>query len=85
MASERPSHHREPGELNWFGKTVYVGGTLLRHTATLVDAAAERVSRIASESRQAFNRELDPNIEDAQVIEEYPRSETGEDRTGPED
>jgi hypothetical protein len=81
MASERPSHRREPGELNWFGKTVYAGGTLLRHTATLVDAAAERVSRIASESKKAFNRELDPNIEDAQVIEEYPRSEPVEDGT----
>lgn len=81
MASEHSSPRREPGELNWFGKTVYAGGTLLRHTATLIDAAAERVSRIASESKQAFDRELDPNIEEAEVIEEYPRSETAEDGT----
>ncbi|MFB6273097.1 MAG: hypothetical protein ABEL51_09420 [Salinibacter sp.] len=79
MASKHPPHHREPGELNWFGKTVYAGGTLLRHTANLVDAAAKRVSRVASESKRAFDRELDPNIEDARVIEEYPRSEAPED------
>ena len=78
MSSERSPHRREPGELNWFGKTVYVGGTLLRHTANVVDAAAERVSKIASESKRAFDRELDPNIEDARVIEEYPRSDTPE-------
>lgn len=76
MAQERPSEHREPGELNWFGKTVYVGGTLLRHTANLIDATTERVSKIAAESKRAFERELDPNIEDARVIEEYPHRES---------
>jgi len=73
MAQERPPERREPGNLNWFGKTVYVGGTLLRHTANLIDATTERVSKIATESKRAFERELDPNIEEARVIEEYPR------------
>ena len=73
MAQERPPERREPGDLNWFGKTVYVGGTLLRHTANLIDATTERVSKIAAESKRAFERELDPNIEDAKVIEESPR------------
>ena len=80
MAQKRPPERREPGDLNWFGKTVYVGGTLLRHTANLIDATTERVSKIAAESKRAFERELDPNIEDATVIEESPRrdAETGE-------
>jgi hypothetical protein len=72
MSQESPPGHREPHDLNWFGKTVYFGGTVLRFTANLVDATANRVSRVAAESKKAFDRELDPNIEDARVIDEYP-------------
>lgn len=79
MSRDRPKERREPHDLNWFGKTVYVGGSMLRFTANLVDAAAERVSKIAAESKQAFNRELDPNIEDARIIEEHPRPNSSED------
>lgn len=71
MSQEPPPEHREPHNLNWFGKTVYFGGTVLRYTANLVDATANRVSKMAAESKEAFDRELDPNIEDAQVIDEY--------------
>ncbi|PSQ54415.1 MAG: hypothetical protein BRD28_02160 [Bacteroidetes bacterium QH_10_64_37] len=76
MAQERPPEHREPHDLNWLGKTVYFGGTLLRHTANLVDATASRVSKIATESKEAFDRELDPNIEEARVIEETSRQDS---------
>jgi len=75
MSQERPSERREPYDLNWFGKTVYYGGTVLRLTANLVDTTVNRVSRIASESKKEFDRELDPNIEDVRVIEEYPDRE----------
>lgn len=77
MAQERPPEHREPHDLNWLGKTVYFGGTMLRFTANLVDTTARRVSKIAAESKEAFDRELDPNIEEARVIEEIPRRESG--------
>lgn len=72
MSQEPPSERREPHDLNWFGKTVYYGGTVLRLTANLVDTTVNRVSKIAAESKREFDRELDPNIEDARVIEEYP-------------
>lgn len=72
MSQKRPAEHREPHDLNWFGKTIYFGGTALRYTANLVDATAERVTKIAAESKRAFDRELDPNIEEARVIEETP-------------
>jgi hypothetical protein len=71
MSQEPPPGRREPHDLNWFGKTVYFGGTVLRFTATLVDATVNRVSEVAAESKTAFDRELDPNIEDARVIDEY--------------
>lgn len=77
MPEEQSTERRvELRDLNWFGKTVYVGGVALRLTANLVDATAERVSRVAAESKKAFDRELDPNIEEARVIEEYPSSKT---------
>lgn len=79
MSQESPPEHREPHDLNWFGKTVYFGGTVLRFTANLVDATATRVSKIAAESKKEFDRELDPNIEDARVIDEYSdRDDTAE-------
>ena len=57
----------------------------MRLTANLVDATADRVSAIASESKRAFDRELDPNIEEARVIEEYPRSSEHDSRARGED
>ena len=59
-------------DLNWLGKTVFVGGALVRVAANAIDATADRVTTIAAQSRQAFDRELDPNIEDARVLEESP-------------
>ncbi len=76
MSQRRPTERREPHDLNWLGKTVYLGGHVLRLTANLVDAAAGRVSKVAAESKEAFDRELDPNIEDAQVIDESPRPDS---------
>jgi hypothetical protein len=57
-------------ELNWLGKAVYLGGTALRLSANLVDRTVERASLIMEESRAAYLREVDPNIEDAKIIEE---------------
>lgn len=71
--SDKPSSKRRADlrDLNWLGKSVYIGGAALRLTANLVDAAADRASKIAAESKKAFERELDPQIEDARVLEEY--------------
>lgn len=79
MSENRSRERREPHDLNWFGKTVYLGGSVLRATANLVDATAKRVSKVAAESKEAFDRELDPNIEDARVIDESPRSDSSTD------
>lgn len=83
MSEQRPTERRvEPDDLNWFGKTVYLGGTVLRLTANLVDVTAQRISKIAAESKEAFDRELDPNIDDARVIEEYQRSDSSPEKQG---
>jgi len=57
-------------ELNWLGKAVYLGGTALRLSANLVDRTIDRASVIVEESKAAYLREVDPNIEDAKIIEE---------------
>lgn len=69
-SSERRTEFRG---LNWFGKAVYIGASAMRVTANVLDAAADRATRIADDSRRAFERELDPNIEDAKILEERDR------------
>ena len=58
-------------ELNWLGKAVYLGGSALRLSANLVDHTVQRATRIVEDSKAAYQRELDPNIEDARIIEEH--------------
>lgn len=76
MPDDPPRRHTTFRDLNWLGKSVYLGGAVMRVTATFIDRTADRVSSIAARSKEAFDRELDPNIEEARVVEEYPRSET---------
>jgi hypothetical protein len=79
MPDDSPRRRVNLSDLNWLGKSVFVGGTVLRLTANLIESTADRVSSIASQSRRAFERELDPNIEDARVIEEYPHPDASSD------
>ena len=71
MSENTPSHRRVHfRDLNWLGKSVFVGGALATLTGTLVHATADRVTKIAQDSKRAFDRELDPNMEEARVLEE---------------
>ncbi len=49
------------------------GGVALRMTARLVDRAAEEAQEVWQESKKAFLQELDPNVEDAHILEEKHR------------
>lgn len=62
--------------LNWFGASVYFGAKALRFAANMIDATADRASKVAAESKRAFTREVNPNIEEAQVVDEYRTGET---------
>jgi len=72
MSDDAPRRRVNLSNLNWLGKSVFVGGQVMRLTANLIESTADRVSSVAARSKEAFDRELDPNIEDARVIEEYP-------------
>jgi hypothetical protein len=66
-----PRRRTNLSDLNWLGKSVFLGGAALRLTANLIESTADHVSSVAARSKEAFERELDPNIEDARIIEEY--------------
>jgi hypothetical protein len=71
MSDNDDSHRRiRFRDLNWLGKSVFVGGALARLTGTLVDATTDRVTAVARESKRAFDRELDPTMEEAKILEE---------------
>jgi len=73
MSDEKhPRRRVNLDDLNWLGKSVYFGGAVMRVTARALDATANRVRHVAARSKEAFERELDPNIDDARVLEEYP-------------
>ena len=57
-------------ELNLLGKAVFLGGAAVRATAGLIDMAVERAVDVVLESEKAFKQGLDPNIEDAKILEE---------------
>lgn len=58
-------------ELNWLGRAVFLGGAAVRVTANLIDRTLERSAEVVAESERAFKREVDPNVEDATILEEH--------------
>lgn len=57
--------------LNPLGKAVYLGGAGVRLMAGLLEAAIDRAATIVADTERAFRQGLDPNVEDAQILEEY--------------
>lgn len=57
--------------LNILGKAAFLGGSAVRFTADLIDAAVHRAADVYLEAERAFKQGLDPNIEDAKVIGEH--------------
>jgi hypothetical protein len=55
---------------NAIGKALLLGGTAVRLTARLIDKSVERAATTVAEAERVFRRELDPNMEDAKILEE---------------
>ena len=47
-----------------------VGGGAVRLLATAIDKGLDRAASVAVDAKQAFERELDPNMSDARVLDE---------------
>jgi hypothetical protein len=57
------------------GRAKLVGGTAVRLAALLIDRTLEKAAVTVADAERAFRRELDPNMEDAKVLEERARRE----------
>lgn len=55
----------------WMGRAKLVSGTAVRLTAHALDHALERAARTVVDAERAFRRELDPNMEDAKILDEW--------------
>ena len=71
----QPKKKIEFDRLNLIGKAVYVGGAGFRFVAGAIDSAVNRAVDIYLDAEKAFKQGLDPNIEDAKILEERPAKE----------
>ena len=81
---KQPQRKVEFERLNLLGKLVFVGGSAVRFLAGAIDTVVDRAVDVAVDAERAFRQGLDPNIEDAKIIEEEskasgarPRSSAG--------
>lgn len=47
-----------------------LGGGAVRLAARAIDGALDRAASVAVEAKEAFQKELDPNVSDARILEE---------------
>lgn len=59
------------GNLNLLGKAVFVSGVLTRVATKVVDSTIKATVDIVTEAEKAFKQGLDPNIEEAKILEEH--------------
>ena len=57
-------------DLNFLGKAVFLGGMLTRAATHVVDTAIQATADVVVEAQKAFKQGLDPNIEDARILDE---------------
>ncbi len=67
-------------DLNFLGKAVFVGGFLTRAATKAVDATIKATVDVVTEAEKAFKQGLDPNIEDAKILEEHEERSKGKGR-----
>ncbi len=53
------------------GRAKLLGGGAVRFTANLIDRALDRAATTTAEAERAFKRELDPNMEEAKILDEW--------------
>jgi hypothetical protein len=60
-------------KLNLLGKAVFIAGTAVRTTASLIEVALEKTVDLVEEAERAFQQGRDPNIDEAKILEEHER------------
>ncbi len=67
-------------QAGWLERVGLLGGGAVKLAARAIDGALERAATISVEAKDAFQKELDPNISDARILEEV---DDRDDRTAP--
>jgi hypothetical protein len=58
-------------EAGWLERAGLLGGGAVRLAARAIDSALDRAAQITVEAQDAFQKEMDPNISDATILEEF--------------
>ena len=53
-----------------WGRVGLLGGSAVRLAAALIDKGLDRAASVTVEAKEAFERELDPNVVNAQILDE---------------
>jgi len=74
--AEHDDRRVEFSRLNWVGKGVFIAGSAFRVALGLIDATVETVGGIITEAERAFSEGIDPDVDDAKILDEKdgPRS-----------
>ena len=54
----------------WLGRVGLVGTGAVKVAAKLIDKGLDRAASVTVEAKQAFDRELDPNMTTARILDE---------------
>ena len=54
----------------WLGRVGLLGGSAVKLAARAVDGVLDRAATLTVEAKDAFEKELDPNVSDARILEE---------------
>lgn len=73
MANSEDRRVIEYERLNLLGKAVFLTGTAIRTSASLIDKALDRAVDLVIEAEDAFRQGLDADVDDAKVLKEWDR------------
>ena len=68
---------RRIADLNLLGRLVYFAGQSVRVTADLLDSVIKLAADTYVEAEKAFKQGLDPNVDDANIIDEHRKDTPG--------
>lgn len=57
------------------GRVGLVGGGAVKLLASAIDSGLDRAATVVVDAKEAFERELDPNVTDATILEETDRDD----------
>ena len=78
---DKPERIIKFNDLNLLGKAVYVSGLFTRAATKVVDSTIKATVDIVTEAEKAFKQGLDPNVEEAKILEEHDEVEQRRNKT----